>query len=214
MKIATVFRAGAWVVLGALLMLAADHTVLAQRAGAGGGHAAAAGSGHAGAAVRPGGGYGSYGWRGGYGGRGYGWRGYGWGGRWGWGPGWGWWPLGVYVSVLPWYYSTYWWAGIPYYYADNNYYIWDNSAGAYEQVQPPTGFNPQMPSQSAPGSGELFAYPKNGQSAAKQATDTSECRAWAASQTGNGAAAGSAAQHQDYLRAEAACLEGRGYAAR
>jgi hypothetical protein len=81
-------------------------------------------------------------------------------------------------------------------------------------VQPPAGFNPPAPSPAAPGSDEVFAYPKNGQSAAKQATDKSECRAWAASQTGYSAAANSAAQHQNYLRAEAACLEGRGYAAR
>jgi hypothetical protein len=126
--------------------------------------------------------------------------------------GWGWWPLGIYASVLPWYYSTYWWNGIPYYYADNNYYTWNGSE--YEQVQPPAGFNPPAPSPAAPGSDEVFAYPKNGQSAAKQATDKSECRAWAASQTGYSAAANSAAQHQNYLRAEAACLEGRGYAAR
>ena len=213
MNVGNVFRAGGLVVLGALLMLAADHTVLAQRAGA---HAAA-GSGRGAAAVgRPGAGIGAYGGRGGYGGYGwrggYGGRGYGWGGRWGWGPAWGWWPLGVYVSVLPWYYSTYWWDGMPYYYADNSYYIWDGSA--YEQVQPPEGFNPPAASEAAPGSSELFAYPKNGQSAAKQASDKSECQAWAASQTGYRAAASNAAQRQEYLRAEAACLEGRGYAAR
>jgi hypothetical protein len=203
MKVGNGFRSLGMVVLGALFMVAADQTALAQHAA---GHAA--GSARAGAAVgRPGARYGGYGGRPGYGGYGYGW-----GGRWGWGPGWGWWPLGIYLSVLPWYYSTYWWDGIPYYYADNNYYMWNGSA--YEQVQPPTDFNPPVQSAAAPGSGELFAYPKNGQSASKQATDKSECRAWAASQVGNSATASSAAQHQDYLRAEAACLEGRGYAAR
>jgi len=204
MKLHNVLRTLALVACGALLMLLVDHTVFAQRAAAGSAHASG-GAGHAG------GGYGGYGWRGGYG---YGWRGY-WGGRWGWGPGWGWWgwwPMGVYLSVLPWYYATYWWDGIPYYYADNRYYIWNGDAGAYEQVQPPSGFNPQAPSEPA-ASTELFAYPKNGQSAAKQASDKNECRAWAASQTGATVGSGGVRQ-QDYLRAEAACLEGRGYSAR
>src|ERR1700733_5730836 len=104
MKIANTFRSAGFDVLGTVLRLAADHTVLAQHAA---GHAAA-GSGRAGAAVgRPGAGYGAYGWRGGDGWRGYGWGGgWGWRGGWGWGPGWGWWPLGIYASVLPWYYST------------------------------------------------------------------------------------------------------------
>jgi len=215
MNIANVFRAGAWVAVGALVMLAADHTVLAQRAA---GHAPAASGRAAPAAIgRPGAGYGAYGARGGYGGYGwrpgYGWHGYGWGGRrWGWGPGGGWWPLGIYLSVLPWYYSSYWWGGVPYYYADNNYYIWNGAA--YEQVQPPEGFNPPVQSEAAPGAGELYAYPRNGQSMAQQATDKSECRAWASSQSGYSATTASVAQRQDYLRAEAACLEGRGYAAR
>jgi hypothetical protein len=202
--IANGLRSLGLVVAGVLLMAAVDHAVLAQHAE---GHAAP-GSGRAGAPVgHPGAGYGGYGGRGGYG-----WRGYGSGARWGWGPGWGWWPLGVYLSVLPWYYSTYWWDGVPYYYADNNYYIWDGSA--YQQVKPTEGVNPPAQSEAAPGSGELFAYPRNGQSAAKQATDQSECRAWAASQAGYHAATSSTAQRQDYLRAEGACLEGRGYVAR
>lgn len=101
---------------------------------------------------------------------------------------------------------------MPYYYGDNNYYIWNGSA--YEQVQPPADFGPPAPSEAAAGSGELFAYPRNGQSATKQASDKTECRAWAANQTGYSATASNAGQRQDYLRAEAACLEGRGYAAR
>jgi hypothetical protein len=120
--------------------------------------------------------------------------------------------LGIYLSVLPWYYSTYWWDGTPYYYADSNYYIWNGSA--YEQVQPPAGVNPPAQSPASSGSGELFAYPKKGQSAAQQATDKNECRTWAASQAGYSGTASGAAQRQDYLRAEAACLDARGYAAR
>jgi hypothetical protein len=94
---------------------------------------------------------------------------------------------------------------------------------------------------SQPASAELFAYPKNGQTAEMQAKDRFECHSWAAGQTGfdpsasgvalaptpNGAAAPAAAapppsaappsaavspaKRQDYLRAQSACLEGRGY---
>jgi hypothetical protein len=62
----------------------------------------------------------------------------------------------------------------------------------------------------------VFAYPKNGQSQAQQEADKSECRTWAASQTGFNPATPNVppAKQQDYLRAQVACLEGRGYSAR
>jgi len=176
-----------------------------------GGRAPASGAGRAGTGRA----YGGYGRGGGYGWRGYGWRGYGWGARWGWGPGWGWWwgwPLGVYIAALPLYYSTVWWGGIPYYYADGNYYVWDGSVGEYQQVEPPPEVTQPAPGQPA-GAMELFAYPKNGQSEAQQASDKAECRRWAITQSGFDPAASYAgdARRQDYLRAEGACLEGRGY---
>ena len=204
----------------AALMLAGERTAVAQHAVAGGahvmGHAGYAGPGYGGYGGR--GGYG-YGWRGYYGGYGwgYGWRGYGWGGCcWGWG--WGW-PA-AYLAVLPWYYSTYWWGGVPYYYADNAYYTWNGTSEVYEQVQPPFAVASQQlpggPPGSTPGTTQVFAYPKNGQSPAQQETDKNECRAWAAGQTGFNPAtpAATAAKQQDYLRAQVACLEGRGYSAR
>jgi hypothetical protein len=57
--------------------------------------------------------------------------------------------------------------------------------------------------------GQIFMYPKNGQSAQQQATDKAECQQWAAQQAGQVAQNGS-----DYQRAMAACVEGRGYSAR
>jgi hypothetical protein len=65
----------------------------------------------------------------------------------------------------------------------------------------------------------LMAYPKNGQSDAQQATDKSECKTWASAQSGfNPPQAptqvttnGSTDKHSNYMRAQAACLEGRGY---
>jgi len=57
-------------------------------------------------------------------------------------------------------------------------------------------------------------YPKNGQTEEQQGKDKFECHRWAAGQTGfdptqaTGAAPG---KRSDYFRAQAACLEGRGY---
>ena len=125
----------------------------------------------------------------------------------------------MYLGTLPWYYSTFWWDGVPYYYADNNYYLWDDGADAYEQVQPP----PEVAQQAAAAPStppELFAYPDKGQTARQQAADKSQCSQWATGQTGFAPASAGArakdtqaegAKRQDYLRAEGACLEARGY---
>jgi hypothetical protein len=167
------------------------------------------------------GGYGHVGsWHGG-GWRGGGWRGGGWyGGGWRGGYyGWGFFGAGLWLTTLPWYYSTYWWGGVPYYYADNAYYVWNGASGRYESVRPPAGIEKAPAAQT---STELFMYPKSGQSAEQQARDRYECHRWAADQTGfdpthsNGgvSADSSAAKRADYLRAQGACLEGRNYSVR
>jgi hypothetical protein len=121
--------------------------------------------------------------------------------------------LGLYFSALPLYYSTYWWDGIPYYYADDTYYTWDGPANEYQTVSPPPEVEQQAQSQVG---GDLIAYPKNGQSDQQQAKDKSDCRQWAATQSGYNPTAAPAAttatsNQWDYQRAQAACLEGRGY---
>jgi hypothetical protein len=220
-------RAVSLAVCGSLL-LATSAPVFAQHAGGhvgGGGVARGGYGGHAG-----GFGYrGGYGFRGGYGygfRGGYGWRGYGgFYGPWGWGL--GGLGLGLYFATLPYYYSTYWWGGVPYYYADNTYYRWDAGVGQYQTVAPPVDAQNQggapTPGAPTPGAGyasssELIAYPKNGQSQEQQGKDKFECHHWAAEQTGfdpsQGAGAGSPAKRPDYQRAQAACLEGRGYSVR
>jgi hypothetical protein len=193
-------------------------------AGGGGGHAG--GGGHVAAGGHYGGGYGGYrggyggygGYRGGYGyggwhgGYGYGWRG-GWGCC-GWGWGWGGLGLGLYFASLPLYYDTYYWGGVPYYYADNTYYIYDPNAKQYETVAPPQGLQDQTAAAGGGAPAEIIAYPKNGQSEDQQAKDKFECHQWAAGQTGFDPTQGSAApanKRTDYMRAQAACLEGRGY---
>jgi hypothetical protein len=154
------------------------------------------------------------GWHGGWHG-GFGWRG-GFYGPWGWGL--GGLGLGLYFATLPYYYSTYWWGGIPYYYADNNYYIWNSGVGQYQTVAPPAEVLSQAGGQAggqAAAPSELIAYPKNGQSEDQLGKDKFECHRWAVSQTGfdpTQAGGGSApGKRSDYSRAQAACLEGRGY---
>ena len=220
--------------------VALSSGAFAQHAGGGGGHASG-GGGHVGGggahAVAGHGGYAGY--RGGYGGAGYrggyyggyhggyyggyhGGYGYGWRGGWGccgWGWGWGGLAAGLYFASLPLYYNTYYWDGIPYYYADNTYYVYDPNVRQYETVAPPAGLENQEGAAGGapPGGGapaDLIVYPKNGQTPDQVAKDRFECHQWAAGQTGYDPTQGStapAAKRPDYMRAQAACLDGRGY---
>jgi hypothetical protein len=194
--------------------LALGTATIAQARGGGGhgGGAYGAGGVHGGAFGGAHGGRGSYGgWRGGYG---YGRFGYGGLGLYGFGL----LGYGLFFDALPLLYSTYWWEGSPYYYANDNFYQWNKSVGQYETVRPPQNLTSQVATTQALENVSLFAYPKNGQTNAQQATDRIECQRWATGQTGIDSspagstvplAASSARRH--YLRAESACLEGRGY---
>jgi hypothetical protein len=194
------------VLLAGLTALGWNGSALAAGTGHGGGGGShVGGGGHFGGFAGRGG-YGNHGgYRGGYGGHG-GYGGWGWGGL----------GLGLYFATLPFYYSTLWADGVPYYYADDNYYQWDSNVGEYQTVNPPVDIQRQAEMQSS----NLIAYPKNGQSAEQQATDKSECSAWAVSQSGfdptpvattPGTTTGPTSKRSDYMRAQAACLEGRGY---
>jgi hypothetical protein len=123
--------------------------------------------------------------------------------------------LGLYFASLPLYYQTYYWNGVPYYYADNTYYVYDPNAKQYQTVAPPDGLQAEgAPGAAGSGSGELIAYPKNGQTTDQQSKDKYECHKWAVGQTGYDPTTGAsapAAKRPDYMRAQAACLEGRGY---
>lgn len=127
-------------------------------------------------------------------------------------------PFGLFVPFLPPYFTTVWWYGIPYYYANDTYYSWDESQREYEVVAAPDGIDAAGTTQPAL-RGQLFAYPKNGQSSEQQAKDRQECERWAVGQTSFDphAAAGGAPNDQaeskrnDYIRAHMSCLEGRGY---
>ncbi|MBV9911439.1 MAG: hypothetical protein JOZ93_02625 [Sinobacteraceae bacterium] len=130
-------------------------------------------------------------------------------------------PIGLFVPVLPPYYTTVWVAGTPYYYANDTYYQWRESDGQYEVVAPPdeeaasTDAPPPPPSAQD----DVFVYPKSGQSEEQQAQDKYECHKWAQGESAfdptqvNGGVAPELAgsKRAEYQRALGACLEGRGY---
>jgi len=124
-------------------------------------------------------------------------------------------PIGIFVPILPPFYSTVWFGGIPYYYANDTYYVHDPVKDGYVVTTPPEGVTPN----SQDVNDELFAYPKNGQSKEQQATDRYECHRWAADQTGfdvtrplGGVSPVQVESKKSaYRRAEIACLEARGY---
>lgn len=126
-------------------------------------------------------------------------------------------PVGVFVSVLPASYSTLWFGGVPYYYANDTYYMWREREHSYEVVDPPQGSSSNAP--AAQPSGDVFVYPKNGQSDEQISRDRYDCHRWAVNETGfdptqsggNVPEEERANKRVDYQRAESACLEGRGY---
>ena len=108
--------------------------------------------------------------------------------------------------------------------ANENYYQWNGAVSLYETVRPPRGLASQVATTQASvnfnlSDFNLFAYPKNAQTTEQLATDRSECQPWATDQTGinppqgdsEATVAASPAERQDFLRAQSACLEGRGY---
>lgn len=129
-------------------------------------------------------------------------------------------PAGVFVPLLPPFYTVVWWGSTPYYYANDTYYVWDASRNEYQVVAPPSGLDAagKTPSPTVPGaSDQLFADPTKGQSPQQQANDRSECNQWAKTESGyDPSAADAAVQPRDkrnaYFRAQAACLQSLGYA--
>ena len=127
-------------------------------------------------------------------------------------------PVGIFVPVLPTFYTTIWFGGVPYYYANDTYYSWNAQQNEYQVVDPPAGIESGA-AVGDPPSDKIFAYPSQGQSAQQQSRDQYDCYRFAVGQTGfdptrpDGGVSGteSASKRNDYLRADGACLEGRGY---
>jgi hypothetical protein len=127
-------------------------------------------------------------------------------------------PIGVLVPFLPAYYTTVWYSGEPYYYANDVYYRWLPDQREYIVAPPPptATLGTGAPARSA--NGELFIYPKNGQSEEQQSTDRYECHQWGAqesqydpTQPGGLPADPAGVKRDAYFRAMTACLENRGY---
>lgn len=128
-------------------------------------------------------------------------------------------PLGVFVPVLPAFYTTIVLGGASYFYANDAYYAWRPAQHQYEVVAPPADAETaQVTSNSAASTDKVFIYPRAGQSEDQQAKDRYECHRWAVDQTGFDPTLGnpptSEAKRDDYQRAMSACLEGRNYTVR
>jgi len=129
-------------------------------------------------------------------------------------------PIGVFIPVLPAFYTTIWFGGIPYYYANDVYYVWDAGRGGYVVTDPPANVTAQEEPPVA--SEQMFVYPNRGQSEKKQADDRFACHQWGVKQTGfdptqppnNLSQMEINDKRMDYQRAMKACLEGRGYTVR
>ena len=144
---------------------------------------------------------------------------------------------GLFVPLLPFGYTTLWQGRDTYYYHDNVYYIADRDGDrtGYRVVDRPTvdAVTPPGPAPvvAAPPvlnggpapvytqqakTGQLFAYPRNNQTATEATFDRIECERWGTQQTGFQPAQSldNAELKGNYQRAVAACLEGRGYSVR
>ncbi|MCX5849977.1 MAG: DUF6515 family protein [Deltaproteobacteria bacterium] len=130
-------------------------------------------------------------------------------------------PIGLFVPFLPFAYTTIWMTGIPYYYANETYYT--QTAGGYVVVEPPQGDVSQTPPATEESTeSKMFIYPRNGQSEEQQARDRYECHTWAVGQTNYDPTRSPSGipddqimqKRDDYQRAMASCLDGRGYTAK
>lgn len=125
-------------------------------------------------------------------------------------------PVGVLVPALPPLHTTIWVSGEPWFYADDTYYAWRPAEHAYAVVPPPAE---ETLVSTMPPSGEVYAYPRDGQSPEQEASDRNECDQWATDQTGfdparldDGVPADEiGVKRGEYRRALSACLDGRGY---
>ena len=82
----------------------------------------------------------------------------------------------------------------------------------HREPPPPPVSAPAAPSSAT---GDLFVYPRNGQTEAQLTADRRDCNSWGVSQTGSDASKVGDPQSQlRFQRAVTACLEARGYTVR
>ncbi len=121
-------------------------------------------------------------------------------------------PVGARVAYLPPGYISFGYGPRRYFYYGATYYLWDAPRREYVVVEPPENA-PAAVAEAAEASGELFIYPRQGQSEEQRERDRYECYLWASDQSGFDPGSDEPDQdgQRDYRRALSACLEGRGY---
>ena len=124
-------------------------------------------------------------------------------------------PIGFLLAALPIGFLTYYYNNIPYYYYMGTYYIWNDSASAYQVVEPPAEVKAQAEADQEQDDDGEDGDVISETSSSQQARDRYECHAWAVSESGFDPSTGAQASdnnqiilYNDSLRA---CLESRGY---
>lgn len=122
-------------------------------------------------------------------------------------------PYGLFVTTLPGPYNSFWYGGSRYFYADDTYYTYEPVRRGYVVTRSPYGDDEEEEYSDTNSGDELFIYPARGQSEKQQADDRYECHRWAANEAHYDPVDDDydAALREDYQRAQAACLTGRGY---
>lgn len=121
-------------------------------------------------------------------------------------------PVGLFVSTLPGYHTSFWFGGSRYFFADETYYLYEPARRGYVVVSSPYGTGAAA-EEATFDDDELYVYPARGQSEQQQADDHYECHRWAVGETGYDPVQGNydPDRRSDYLRALGACLTARGY---
>lgn len=122
-------------------------------------------------------------------------------------------PIGAVVYSPPPFTRTVYVGPRRYFYGYNAWYGWDAPRRAYVVVDPVQSGIPEKERASVDTT--VYAYPTHGQSAEQADRDRYECYQWAVQQTGFDPSRSDnqeATHAEDYLRANSACLSGRGYA--
>lgn len=125
-------------------------------------------------------------------------------------------PLGLYVSYLPSYHTSFYYGGSRYFFADDTYYIYEPARSSYVVTRSPYGDENYEEEAATFDDDELYVYPAQGQSEEQQADDRYECHRWAVGETAYDPVEGNydPDRRAEYLRALSACLSGRGYTVR
>ncbi|KTT43301.1 hypothetical protein SB11R_23040 [Pseudomonas oryzihabitans] len=127
-------------------------------------------------------------------------------------------PTGVRVSVLPDFAETLWMGGTTYYFAAGSYYRTDPGGGFVTVADPTAPVPVSVPSAPPTANYDAYdvtAYPLQGQSPQRYATDRYDCRRYAAGDSGfdpeRPGAVADPYLSQRFRQALVACLAGRGY---